>query len=191
MHIFLLFASIILWTAEQEDCQEDCGKIKETEQNPVQKPSLSDGGQDVTFLRQQTDNSSSGKTGKIFFFSRSSSSGWHECVENGRRGQDKPNSYFKEIAHTHTHTDLGYHDHKHHQHLCARTVSCWTSWKREEFSKHKLDSGLALHILWSSSKSYKLRTLCVWFVYWLHTTPVFSFQVLSAERHLRCYLASF
>ncbi len=133
---------------------------------------------------------------KDLFSPRSSSSGWQECVENGWRGQDKPNSYFKEITarthtHTHTHTVLGYHDHKHHQHLCARTVSCWTSWKREEFSKHKLDSGLALHILWSSSKSYKLRTLCVWFVYWLHTTPVFSFQVLSAERHLRCYLASF
>lgn len=40
---------------------------RDTEQNTVQKPSLSDDGQDVTFLRQQTDNSLNGKTGKIIF----------------------------------------------------------------------------------------------------------------------------
>lgn len=69
------------------------------EQNTVQKPSLSDGRLDVTFLRQQTDNSLCGKTGKIFFFifPHSSSSGWQEHVENGR-GQSKPSSYFKEIS---------------------------------------------------------------------------------------------
>lgn len=79
---------------------------RDTEQNRVQMPSLSDGRQDVTFLRQQTDNSSSGENRKDHFFPRSSSSGWQKSVENGRRGQDKPSIYFREITHTHTLTQF-------------------------------------------------------------------------------------
>lgn len=107
MHHFQLTASkfaaiTILWTAKQEDCQADCGKIKETESRIQYRSQVCQTGCNLpqTADRQQFVQ----ENRKDRFFPHSSSSGWQEHVENGRRGQGKTSSYFKEITHTQSHT---------------------------------------------------------------------------------------
>lgn len=95
------------------------GKNKET-QNTVQKPSLSDDGQDLTFLRQQTRQQFERENRKDHFFP------FFAHLKVGRTvwkmvKEDKTDQVAI-LRRSHTHMVLGHHDdYKHRQHLCAQT----------------------------------------------------------------------